>query len=533
MTALVAAYAAFLSIYFVPVVDNVDANGYIVSARLFQEHGRFYQVPPDDYSFIGRMWVANSAGEYFPKYPPLYPALVGLVMVGFGIDAGFYVAPACALLALLGMYVLCRTQFSAGLSVLGTLALAANPIFNVFALRQMSHAPSMCFLIWAYVALFQALLRKQRRPNLALILISGLLLGCSVGIRYTNALLAVPPLLIILSGRVGELQGHERRRSLAAYLAGFAVPCILLAGYHWRAFGGPLTTGYALSGEQSSFGWTYLVEHLGHFAVPMVKELMGPTAILSIIGLVMLWLRDRRRAILFIIWIMPLSLLYMSYYWAPTLSSVKFLRFLLPAVVPGILLALVCLDGIARGLERRRTARILGGVVLAGLLGWWGISGTLPAAEREYAGRVARKGTVDLIAGTVPAGSVMFGHRTLLLALDFTQAYRLYPSVILDKHRMAESVVDPDKPLAIELQEERVRLLETNFSGLDRLTYNSRVRSLLETCLSGSRGVFVAGKPSIVRRSLELLPPGYAPETIVEERGGEYSLEIVRIARVR
>jgi len=528
LTALVGAYAVFLSMYFVPVVGNVDANGYIVSARLFQEHGRFSQVPQDDYAFVGRMWVENSSGEYFPKYPPLYSALAGLVMMGFGMNAGFYVAPACAVLALLGMYALCRTQFSAGLSLLGALALAVNPVFNVFALRQMSHAPSMCFLIWAYATFFYALLREKCRPNLALVLISGLLLGCSVGIRYTNALLAIPPILIILSGT-----GHKRWSALRAYLAGFAVPCILLAGYHWRAFGGPFTTGYALSGEQSSFGWTYLAAHVRRFAAPLVRELMGPAAVLSLAGLVILWMKSRRRAVFFLIWIVPVSLLYMSYYWAPDLVTMTFLRFLLPAVVPGILLALVCLNEITRRVDRRRTAKILGAAVLAGLLGWWGISGTLPSVEKGHAKRVIRKSSVDFINGAVPAGSVVFGHRTMLLALDAGRVYTLYPSVILDRQRMAESVANPERPLTIELQKERVELLEGTFSGLDRPTYASKIRSLLDRSLSGSRGVFVVGNSSVIRRSLFSLPAGYALEAIAQEPRRESSPEIVRITRDR
>jgi 4-amino-4-deoxy-L-arabinose transferase-like glycosyltransferase len=166
--ALVVLYLVFLSLYFVPVADNVDANGYIGSARIFKEHGRFFQVPPDDYAFIGRMWVANSRGEYYPKYPPLYPALAGLMMMGFGVDAGFYVAPGCALLAVLGMYVLCRTQFSGPLSLLGAAALAANPVFNTFALRQMSHAPGMCLLVWAYAVFFLAPRKEAGRFRPAL-----------------------------------------------------------------------------------------------------------------------------------------------------------------------------------------------------------------------------------------------------------------------------------------------------------------------------------------------------------------------------
>jgi len=73
-------YALFLWLYFVPVYAGTDPNGYHVSAsRLasrsgYEQHGRFHRVPADDYVFVGRMWVVNARGEYYPKYPPRYPA---------------------------------------------------------------------------------------------------------------------------------------------------------------------------------------------------------------------------------------------------------------------------------------------------------------------------------------------------------------------------------------------------------------------------------------------------------------------------
>jgi hypothetical protein len=511
--ALVVLYLVFLSLYFVPVADNVDANGYIGSARIFKEHGRFFQVPPDDYAFIGRMWVANSRGEYYPKYPPLYPALAGLMMMGFGVDAGFYVAPGCALLAVLGMYVLCRTQFSGPLSLLGAAALAANPVFNTFALRQMSHAPGMCLLVWAYAVFFLAPRKEAGRFRPALVFAAGLLLGCSVGIRYTNMLLVIPPLFLILSKKDGR-----RFRIAAAYLAGLAVPCVLLAGYHWRAFGGPFTTGYALTGEQTGFGWEYLASKTLRYGTSLLTNLGGPVFILSGIGLVMLWLKNRTRAIFFSIWVFPISLLYMSYYWETGLFPGAFLRFLLPAVIPGVLLALGCLNEILQRTRSRRAMEAVVIIVFAGSLGWWGVRGTLSRVEKEYVDRVAKKTTVDFIKDTVPEGSVVFAHPVLLLALDVNQTYTLYPHVILDKNRVRVSVMDPDRRFGLALQESRVDLLEKALCNVDNRTYLSRIQSLIDTALSEGREVFVAGDPGIITKSVWSLPVCFASEPVAEQK---------------
>jgi hypothetical protein len=511
--ALVAVYAFFLSTYFVPVADNVDANGYIVAARIFQEHGRFSQVPPDDYTFVGRMWVANSRGEYYPKYPPLYPALTGLVMMGLGVDAGFHVVPACALLAVLGMYVLCRTQFRALLSLLGALALAVNPIFNIFALRQRSHAPSMCFLIWAYALFFLALRKETGRLRLASVFIAGLLLGYAVGIRYTNILLAIPPFFLVLS----EMRG-QRSRVFGAYVAGLAIPCVLLVCYHWTSFGGLLRTGYALTGEQMGFGWSYLASNTLRYATSAVTDLVGPLLIFSSVGLAVIWLKNRTRAIFFLIWVLPLVLLYVSYYWQPDLFPGAFLRFLLPVVVPAILLSLISLKEVVRRTGNRRSIEVLIILVFAGSLGWWGIRRTLFVVEKDYAEHIAIRSKVDFIASVVPEKSAVFGHPVLLLALDANQTYRLYPHVILDKNRIRESIVNTDKPLPPAMQEERAELLLENLSDVDNPTYISRVRSLLEAALSEGRGVFVVGAASVIERSVWSLPSDFAVEPVAEEK---------------
>jgi hypothetical protein len=207
----------------------------------------------------------------------------------------------------------------------------------------------------------------------------------------------------------------------------------------------------------------------------------------------------------------------MSYYWETNLFQGAFLRFLLPAVVPGVLLALVCLNEIVRRTGGRRAIEVLVIVAFAGSLGWWGIRGTLSRVDNEYVERVAKNSMVDFITDTVPEGSVVFGHPVLLLALDADQAYTLYPYVILDKNRIRESVMNTDRPFALAMQDERAGLLEKTFCGVDSRMYLSRVQSLLETALSEGRGVFVVGEPGIIERSVWSLPVCYQFEPVAEQ----------------
>ena len=51
--------AIALHLYFVPTSGGTDANAYHVSSRMVQEHGRFHQMPEDELTFFGKMWVVN------------------------------------------------------------------------------------------------------------------------------------------------------------------------------------------------------------------------------------------------------------------------------------------------------------------------------------------------------------------------------------------------------------------------------------------------------------------------------------------
>ena len=78
-------------------------------------------MPEDDLTFVGRMWVEGEGGEFYSKYPPLYPALAGILMRLFGDLAGFLVAPVSSWLAVLGMYVLCRALLPRWAAVVGAI----------------------------------------------------------------------------------------------------------------------------------------------------------------------------------------------------------------------------------------------------------------------------------------------------------------------------------------------------------------------------------------------------------------------------
>ena len=115
----------------------------------------------------------------------------------------------------------------------------------------MSHPSSIAALTWGYALFFHGT-KRQARPQALLLLGSGLLLGIAVGIRYTNALLILAPMLWFLL-RITPAGWSAR----GAWFAGLAVPGTFLAWFHWSAFGHPLNTGYSLTDEQSGFALSY------------------------------------------------------------------------------------------------------------------------------------------------------------------------------------------------------------------------------------------------------------------------------------
>ena len=147
-------HALALRLYYVPTSGGTDANAYHVASRMVQEHGRFHQVPADTFTFMGKMWVVNERGEFYPKYPPVYPTVLGVVMKAFGTQAGFLVNPICALLAVIGMFVAARVFLPGWAALLAAWTVSISPVLNSLVVDQVSHATSFAIQTWAFALFF-------------------------------------------------------------------------------------------------------------------------------------------------------------------------------------------------------------------------------------------------------------------------------------------------------------------------------------------------------------------------------------------
>jgi hypothetical protein len=485
---VVALYVVYAAAYFVPVMSGVDPNGYHVCARQAQLHGRFYQVPADEYAFVGRMWVINARGEAYPKYPPVYPAVAGLAMSLFGLSAGLYVNPVCAGLSILGMYALARTRLPRPVAVLCAFWLAVMPTFNYYAVRPMSHASSLCFLVWGYAAALRGIGLDRTRARAALCFAGGLLTGAAAGIRYTDALLALPPLIPALAA------GPRRRiGAVAGWLAGLAVPYVLLGAFHAAAYGRPWTTGYALTGEQTGFAWTYFADNVRFYIPEFLSSGLGPVAALAACGGAICGWRRRSDAAFFPLWILPTFVLYLFYYWAPETRAESYLRFVLPVTIPCLLLAGVAVERLLERFPARPFARaaILAAAVLAP--GAWGVLETIRGAEFSWSRIEEDRRQIAFVREHVAPGAVVFGPMGLMDSLDFFQDYRLYADELLNQSRILRMARDTLQPGPSGLQKQRAEDLARRLGKANGADYRRRILALIDGHLSAGRPVYWIG----------------------------------------
>ena len=489
------AYTLFLNYYFVPVTGGTDSNGYHVCAKMIASQGQFHQKPVDDFQFVGRMWVVNERNEFYPKYPPLYPALAAGAMTLFGDHAGFYLCPLLAIAAVIGMFFLCRFFMPDKLAVVGSFLLATSPVFNHFALSKVSHGPSMGFLIWGLVFFFAAVSRRRLRTGIIYAVLSGLLLGYAEGIRYTNIIMLIPPALYGLL-----FLKKKRLWILFAFACGVAVPYLFLCWFHWTSFGSPFATGYSLTNEQSGFALSYLWTNLRLYIPALISDGTGLVTCLALIELVLLFGRNKRKAGVFLVWIIPLSLLYMFYYWAPTTRTSSFLRFILPVFVPMYILALSGLWHLIRKYSAGKQTTII--LILVVLHGIWGVCASFEDVEKYYIQQNSNKKVVDFALKNIPEGSIIFTDYGSLNTLDFEKRWTLYSSSILNQHELKRRLKRSLENSISGLQKQRAELLKKKLLDLSRRDFHKSIMSFITNHLRQGHKVYILSHPRLINSFL-------------------------------
>ncbi len=310
---------------FVPATHEVDCEGYFVLGKRLAHGEPAGRIEPDPFIYQSHVWVRNGRGELLPKYDPGYPLLLGLAYRVDGDRGAFLVSPVMGGLVLLGAFLLYRLWMPRLAATLGTMLLALHPMIQAYSGYPLTHITETACAVWGFYFLW----RWMQRQGLASALAAGLVLGFATTIRHAAVLfgLAVAAALAGTLWRVRPRRGRPLVTAIALALA-YALFPLALALYHWRWFGSPLTSGYALSGEQQALSWRYA---LGNFTT-LLNGLNGDCAPLllplALVGLARVGSRLER--LVRTLWLVPLCLLYLFYYWAP--PGWIYSRFLLSTV---------------------------------------------------------------------------------------------------------------------------------------------------------------------------------------------------------
>ncbi len=362
--------------YLGAVAGAADSSGYMNSARLLAR-GEF-SAP-----FRVVEGVNEASGpDYFDEFyaplgfrpmlhngtiSPIYPIGLPLLIAAVAKATNWNVAPGLVMMvhALLGVVLTFELGRQFGLppgwAALGTLILAASPLFFNASLSTMSDVPS---LVWTTAAI---LLARAARQRPAWALAAGLVVGMCVLMRPTGAL-ALLPAAVALAGR---------QRASWLFVLGGMPAAGLLALYNLKAYGGVFTTGYFAVPDL--FALSHVGPTLVHYAI-WLPLLLTPLVLAAV---ALPWL-DRvasRDKWMLGVWVLAFLAFYACYTFTQT--TWWFLRFVLPAFPPMIVAALLGL----RAYSRRKPWRV--SPVLA-----WAAVGAVILAEGALWSRALRVNNV-------------------------------------------------------------------------------------------------------------------------------------------
>ncbi|MFM7751856.1 MAG: glycosyltransferase family 39 protein [Opitutaceae bacterium] len=398
-----------------PAIMSPDANGYVVQARLIADEGRTGFAPASPAQYIGMHWLRTESGVYHSRYPAGLPLLFAAAWKAGGLSAALWINPFLASATVLLTFFLARRITTPAHALLAAAVVALVPVFNQHALDADAHIAAAFFLTAGTLLLLRFAETRGTGAGLA----AGLLLGIVPTIRYPEVLAGIAV--------AGWLLWRFRPwwRAWPA-VAGALVPIVALCIHNAAAYGAFWKTGYALTGEQTGFGWSYF---LGH-AVPYLQALgghgLGLAFAFGAAGLAALCVDDRRRvtgALLAGV-TAPLVLLYMAYYFGgggPG-GAAGNLRFLIP-VFPLLAVAAAWLLG--RIAHHQRAAGLAAVVAFAAIQIIIGLAGSAQVLAAGRASLSAAARVREVAEKHAPAGSVLVVERQLAESLDATGRWKL------------------------------------------------------------------------------------------------------------
>lgn len=327
---------------FVPAHPGVDQNAYLVGGKLLAQNGSLaYRTEnpatgeQDPFQFIGQMWVGydlNTAEQrYYPKYPIGLPVMVATIFKLAGPDQGtwfaYWISPFCMSLALLAVFFLTRLVAHPLLALLSSTFLFGSPIILNLSSNPNSHAASLMCLAWGMYFLFS----WWQRQGFARAGAAGFLLGYAATIRYTDGLFLLPLLLVVMMNITAGNKPARPWLQSAILLLAWASPVVVLFTHNILAFGS--LTGYGATNESTGFALIYFVNNWDTMLRQISNNAMVFMFPFALAGLIAMFWWSWRFALVLTTWIVPTTLVYTAFYWAP--DSIDYARYFL-SIVPAL-----------------------------------------------------------------------------------------------------------------------------------------------------------------------------------------------------
>ncbi|HET7695463.1 MAG TPA: glycosyltransferase family 39 protein [Vicinamibacterales bacterium] len=407
-----------------------DSSCYVLQAEAFA-HGRASLppplplasaiVPPAAFAPIG--FVPSPAPPH--DAVPICAAGLALAMVPAALvsrDAVFLVVPLFAVLAVWCTFRLGRALHSdlagAGAAVL----LACSPIFLYQAVQPMSDVPAAALWLAALVGLSAAGENEPARGRAAREIAAGLCASAAVLMRPNMAVLALP-LLALLPWRAASWLRFAGA-SLPALAAMLALNAV--------RYGSPLASGYGAT--DVLFALAHVGPNLSRYP-RWLFETHTPLVALAAIAPLLPWRREQRRIVL--VAAASAALTVATYLAYTVFDDWWYLRFLLPALPPMLVLAMLVVMRLLQLLPRVRPWAIgaAAAVVVLTLGAWFvHVAGRRAVFELailesrfrlagDYAGRALTEQAVVL--AVQQSGSVRYYGRRASLTWDAIAADRL------------------------------------------------------------------------------------------------------------
>lgn len=534
----------------------------------------------DPYQFVGLMWIGTDLGtsqeRYYPKYPVGLPILVAAALKLGGPTYGpvltYYINPVSMSLAVLATFLLTRLVAGSFAAIMAMIVFATSPVTLGLTNDPNSHASAtFCAAMGMFL-----LLRWWQAGGWIRAFAAGFLLGYAASVRYTEATLIIPAALVVLFrlwpelapflrwccrrllhdssvladafharrllpeqvghgirlwlGTNGELEpapaawcarfARGKWAQATLLLAGWALPVGFLALHNWIGFRS--LTGYDPTNESAGFAWDYFRVNWETMLRQLNANGMFFLFPLGIAGMLWLFGRHWRLALVLAAWIVPNQLIYAFYYWAPDGTHIGYLRFFL-TIFPALamcgfwLLYQVgqSLLASSRPILRALLTPVAMGIVTA-LSFLVGLETALPMLDglQRQMSQLYRT-TMEVqgfgsgncrIPPAVPAGSVLFAPQYTLHHLQFVGDYLCYDSDLFNEYRVRSlKKIEPEEPQYLQPQRAKLIYERLKFFG-DRELIEEEKKLVLTALDHGRRVFYLVPRNALPATALRFSP---------------------------